>query len=231
MVDWKLKIGNFLFKHRSFTPVPLIILVFIIFRPIDLEDKNITINLVGLLISLLGETVRIIVVGYAHKGTSGRESYLRADSLNISGIYSIVRNPLYIGNFFIYTGLVIVFSNIFAGLTFVIFLILQYYFVILAEENFLKEKYGLEYEIYCQKVKRIIPTFRGYKKNQIPFNLKKVIFKENDSVFNMVVMYLLVLLYKEKVFAGTIRDPFLYIIPGVILIIGYIIVKIVKKKR
>jgi hypothetical protein len=206
-------------------------LVFIIFRPIDLGVKNIIINLGGGLISVLGEIVRIIAVGYAHIGTSGRESYLRADSLNISGIYSIVRNPLYIANFFIFTGLVIVFSNIFASLTFVIFLILQYYFVILAEESYLREKYGKDYESYCQQVKRIIPTFKGYKKNQIPFNLKKVILKENDSVFNMVVMYLLVLLYKEKVFAGTIRHPFLYIIPGIVLIIGYIIVKIVKKKR
>ncbi len=231
MVHWKVKIGNFLFKHRSLTPIPLIILVFIIFRPIDLGKKNILINLVGLLISLLGEIVRIIAVGYAHKGTSGRESYLRADRLNISGIYSIVRNPLYIGNFFIFTGLVIVFFNIFAVFTFVIFLILQYYFVILAEESFLKEKYGLEYEIYCQQVNRIIPTFRGYKKNQNPFNLKKVVFKENDSVFNMLVMYLLVLLYKEKVFSGIIRNPFLYIIPGVVLSIVYIVVKVIKKRK
>jgi len=229
MIDWKLKLGNFLFKHRSFTPVPLIILVFIIFRPIDLGKNNIKINLVGLLISLLGEIVRVIAVGFAHTGTSGRESYLRADRLNISGIYSIVRNPLYIGNFFIFTGLVIVFFNIFAGLSFIIFLILQYYFVILAEENFLKEKYGLEYEVYCQQVKRIIPTFRGYKRNRTPFNLKKVIFKENDSIFNILAMYLLVLFYKEKVFSGTIWNPFLYIIPGVVLIIGYIIVKVVKK--
>ena len=230
MIDWKLKIGNFLFKHRSFTPVPLIILVFIIFRPIDPGEKNILVNLVGLLISLLGESVRIIAVGYAHEGTSGRESYLRADSLNISGIYSIVRNPLYIGNFFIFTGLVIVFSNIFALFAFIIFLILQYYFVVLAEENFLKEKYGKDFETYCRRVRRIIPTFKDYRENQNPFNLKKVVFKENDSVFNMLVMYILVLLYKEKAFTDSISRPFVYIIPGVILMAAYIIVKIIKRR-
>ncbi len=230
MKDWKLKLGNFLFKHRSFTPVPLIILVFIIFKPIDLEEKNNIINLVGLLIFLLGEIVRIIAVGYAYTGTSGRESYLRAESLNINGIYSIVRNPLYIGNFFIFTGLVIVFSNIFAVLVFGIFLILQYYFVILAEEKFLKEKYGKDYENYYTQVRRIIPTFKDYRKNQNPFNLKTVVFKENDSVFNMLVMYILVLLYKEKAFTGNISRPFIYIIPGVILMAAYIIVKIIKRR-
>lgn len=230
MINWKVKIGNFLYRHRSFTPIPIIIVVFIIFKPIDLAEKNIIINLVGFLISLSGEIIRILSVGYAHTGTSGREPYLRADNLNINGIYSIVRNPLYIGNFIVFTGLVTIFSNIIVVLIFGIFFILQYYFVILAEENFLKDKYGKEYENYCNGVKRIIPTFSSYKKNQNLLNLKKIIFKENDSIFNMMLMFVLLLLYKERVFTGTLRNPFLYIIPGVVLILGYISVKIVKKR-
>jgi protein-S-isoprenylcysteine O-methyltransferase Ste14 len=229
MKSWKLTLGNFLFKHRSFTPTPLIVLVFILFRPIDLGEKNIILNLGGLLVSFFGEFIRVLAVGYSFAGTSGRESYLRADALNVTGIYSIVRNPLYIGNFFMFSGLVAVFSNLYAVLVFGIFLILQYYFVILAEEDFLRGEYGEEYETYCKRVKRIFPTFGGYKKNRNPFNLRKVIFKENDSVFNMLVMYLLVLLYKERVFFGTIGNAPFYIISGVVLIIGYIIVKIIKK--
>lgn len=231
MNNWKLKLGNFLFKHRSFTPVPLIVLVFIVFRPIDMGEQNVIIDAGGLLLSLLGEMIRVISVGYAYTGTSGRESYLRAESLNVTGIYSIVRNPLYIGNFFMFTGMVVVFSNIVAVLVFGVFLILQYYFIILVEENFLNETYGKNYETYCTRVRRIIPTFKDYKKNRNPFNLRKVVFKENDSVFNMLVMYVLVLLYKERVFSGSIGSPFYYIIPGVVFITGYVIIKIIKKKR
>ena len=231
MKNWKLKLGNFLFKHRSFTPVPLIVLVFIVFKPIDMGGQNIVVNVGGLFLSLLGEIIRIISVGYAYAGTSGRESYLRAENLNITGIYSVVRNPLYIGNFFMFTGLVAVFSNIYALLVFGVFLVLQYYFVILAEENYLIETYGKDYEAYCTRVRRIIPTFKDYKRNQNPFNLRKVVLKENDSVFNMLVMYVLVLLYKERVFTGGIGEPFYYIIPGVVLITGYMIIKIIKKKR
>lgn len=230
MADWKLKLGNFLFKHRSFTPIPFIVLVFVIFKPINMGGQNTFINVGGLLVSFLGEMIRVISVGYAYAGTSGRESFLRAENLNVTGIYSIVRNPLYIGNFFMFTGLVAVFSNVYAVLVFGVFLFLQYYFVILAEENFLIETYGKDYEAYCTRVRRIIPTFKDYKRNRNPFNLKKVIFKENDSVFNMLVMYLLILLYKERVFAGSIGSPFYYIIPGIVLIVGYIIIKIIKKK-
>jgi len=226
-----LKVGNFLFRYRSFTPIPIIILVFLLFKPNDLGDENIFINIGGLLISFLGESIRLITVGYSFPGTSGRETHLRADALNTTGIYSIVRNPLYIGNFFMFTGLVTVFANLYALLVFALFLIVQYYFIIISEENFLKGKYGNTYTKYCSLVKRLIPTFRNYKTNRNPFNLKKVIFKENDSIFNMLLMFLLLLFYKEKAFTGIVIHPFVYIIPGGILILFYIMVKVFKKKK
>lgn len=228
--DWQLKLGSFLFKHRSFTPIPLIVLVFIFFKSLNLEGKNILVNAAGLLVSLLGEIIRIAAVGFSFTGTSGRESYLRAEKLNTTGIYSIVRNPLYIGNFFIFTGLIIVFANILALCIFSLFLIWQYYFIILTEENFLTNEYGSDYENYRSRVRKIFPAFEDYKKNQNPFDLKKVIFKENDSLFNLLIMFLLILLYKEKIFHSTISRPLLYIIPGAFLIISYIIIKIIKKK-
>jgi protein-S-isoprenylcysteine O-methyltransferase Ste14 len=230
MLNWKIKIGNFLFKHRSFTPIPFIIFVFVIFKPVNLEEKNILINLSGIIISFLGEMIRIIAVGYSFTGTSGRETFLRADVLNTTGIYAIVRNPLYIGNFLMFTGIVIVFSNAFAVLIFALFLIPQYYFIILAEENFLQEKYGESYKTYCRQVRRIIPGFKNYRKSQNPFSLKKVLFKENDSIFNMLMMFLLVLLYKERTFSRQIFQPILYIIPGGILAALYVMIKIIKKR-
>ena len=231
MKNWKLKLGNLLFKHRSFTPIPFIVMVFIFFKPLNLEEKNIVVNIAGLLVSIAGEIIRIIAVGYAHSGTSGRESFLRAEHLNTTGIYSIVRNPLYIGNFFIFSGLIVVFSNILALMIFSHFLIAQYYFIILAEENFLKKEYGSDYENYCSRVRRILPALKDYKKNKNSFKLKKVIFKENDSLFNLLVIYMLILLYKGKIFSGRISSPLHYIIPGIVLVILYIIVKILKKKK
>jgi protein-S-isoprenylcysteine O-methyltransferase Ste14 len=230
-MDWKLRLGNFLFKRRSFTPLPLILLVFIIFKPVDLGSANILINLCGFVVSLTGEIIRVIAVGYAHSGTSGRESYLKADALNTTGIYSLVRNPLYIGNFLIFSGLLLVFANIWAGVVVAVFLIAQYYFIILSEEDFLSQRYGKEYENYCGQVRRVIPAFKNYQKAANPFNWRKVIFKESDSVFNMLVMYLLLLLYKQKVFNGSIMYPYLFIIPGAVFIMCYIFIKIAKKKR
>lgn len=230
-MDRKLKLGNFLFKHRSFTPVPLIVLVFVIFKPVDLGGANFFINLCGFMASMSGELIRVIAVGYAHSGTSGRESFLKADALNTTGIYSLVRNPLYIGNFLIFSGLLVVFANIWAEVIVAVFLIMQYYFIILSEEDFLRKKYGKEYEDYCGRVRRLIPAFKNYEKTSNSFDLRKVIFKESDSVFNMLAIYLLVLVYKERFFSGSIKHPFLFIIPGAVLVLSYILVKIVKKRK
>lgn len=230
-MNWKLRIGDFLFKHRSFTPVPLIILVAILFKPVNLGENNIVVNVVGLAVSLLGEMIRVMTVGFSFPGTSGRETYLRADHLNSTGIYSVVRNPLYIGNFFMFSGIVIVFANIYAVVMFTVFLVGQYYFIVLSEENYLKGKYGKKYKEYCSGVRRIIPKLWGYVKNENPFNLKKVIFKEKDGIFNVLMMFLLVLLYKEWFFYGGIREPLTYYISGGLLILVYIIVKIVKKRH
>ena len=106
---------------------------------------------------------------------------------------------------------------------------MQYYFIILAEEDFLKKEYGAAYESYCRQVGRIFPTFKNYKNTRDHFNFKKGVFKENDSLFNLLVMYLLLLLYKEKTFSAGIGSPVYYIVPGIFLVISYIIIKIFKR--
>ena len=58
------------------------------------------------LISLLGLSVRVLTVGTAPRGTSGRTTKKpRADILNSTGMYSIVRHPLYWGNYLIALGI------------------------------------------------------------------------------------------------------------------------------
>ncbi|MCK4888781.1 MAG: lipid A phosphate methyltransferase, partial [Candidatus Aminicenantes bacterium] len=163
-MNWKLRLGDFLFKYRSFTPVPLIIIVFVFFKPQISPVNNVLLLAAGFFIMISGELIRVISVGFSFTGTSGRENFLRADSLNVSGIYSVVRNPLYIGNLLIYSGLLIVYSNLFALIFFDILLIVQYYFIILSEEEFLKNTYGDEYSEYKESVNSILPGFGRYRK-------------------------------------------------------------------
>ena len=227
--DWKLVIGNFLFKYRSITPIPLIVLVFLLFRPRNLGQMNGVVTGVGILLSLGGEMIRALAVGFSLSGTSGREAYFKADGINTRGIYSVTRNPLYIGNFFIFAGLLIVFSNLYALLFFMPFLIVQYDFIILAEERFLSRNHGKLYEQYRHLTPRILPSLGNFKKPDIPFDCKKVLFKENDSIFNMLIMLILILVYKELVFFGNIIHGSGFIGSALVLIILYVVIKVFKK--
>ena len=226
----KLKIGNMLFRHRSITPLPVIALIFIFFEPKIGNGNAVLLNFFGLSFALFGEIIRVITVGYSFCGSSGRENFLRADKLNRTGIYSIVRNPLYIGNFIIFNGLLIAYVNVWGSLVMSGFLFMQYYFIISAEEEYLKEKYGDEYLKYRQKVNRFIPKFVNFSPPANKFDLRRVIFAEKDSIFNLLCMFIIVLFFREYSIQGAISNYFYYLIPAVVIIFVYIYLKIIKVK-
>ncbi len=227
MQTWPLQLGKFLFRFRTFTPLPLIVLTIVFFRP---QSPAPAWSWVGLALALLGEGIRFASVGFAGSGTSGRESFLKADSLNTSGLYSLVRNPLYWGNMLIFAGLLTVFANPFALVLFVVFLFLQYHFIVLAEESFLIGLHGLGYEEYCRRIRRWLPRFDRLAAPGRPFDLKKVLFKENDSCFNLLFGALLVMAWKERYFSGGLRRPLAFAATAIVLIALYAGVKVLKKR-
>lgn len=220
--------GKFLFRFRSFTPLPLILLTFVFFKPLS---SSWSWTALGLLVALLGEGIRAGSVGYAGSGTSGRESFLKAESLNTAGLYSLVRNPLYWGNGLIFAGLLTVYAQPLALAVFIVFLFLQYHFIVLAEESFLRERYGSAYEEYCHRVNRWLPRFNHFVAPGRPWDGKKVLFKENDSCFNLLFAALLILAWKERFFLGLVRHPLFFAGAALLLVLFYAWVKILKKKN
>lgn len=81
------------------------------------------------------------------------------NKLVTSGIYSVVRNPLYSAFLLICTGAVFIAGNLFL---FVIPVICWLYMSVLlkhTEEKWLTDLYGQEYIDYCKNVNRCIPFF------------------------------------------------------------------------
>jgi hypothetical protein len=185
----------------------------------------------GLFLSLFGELIRILAVGFSGAGTSGRENYMKAERINSTGIYSLSRNPLYIGNFLIFSGLLVVFANGYALLIVTLFLIFQYYFIIQAEESYLTERHGEEYGDYCARVPRIFGGIRSFQKSKIPFNLPKVIYKENDSLFNLLMVFIIILVIRELSFYHGVIHKIQFIGAASLLTGLYILIKVLKKRN
>ncbi len=99
--------GNYLFKYRGQFPVLLFILcipfVFATdYSKISLDLQRILL-FIGIFFCALGFCIRALTIGTTPKGTSGRNTSEQiAEQLNTSGIYSVVRHPLYVGNYFMH---------------------------------------------------------------------------------------------------------------------------------
>lgn len=88
---------------------------------------------------------------------------IKAGHLVTDGVYSIVRNPIYSAFIFIFTGCLLLASNLYLLVLPCIFWVYLTILMKLTEEKWLKEKFGEEYIAYCKKVNRVIPWFRKSK--------------------------------------------------------------------
>lgn len=150
-----LKLGNFFFRNRSYLPLPFLILSVIFMEPTPAS------MIAGFCIGLAGEAIRLWSVSYAGSETR-TTSGVGGTYLVTQGPYSIVRNPLYMGNILIYTGVGVMSMALFpwlqlAGLLFFSF---QYYCIIRTEEKYLHEKFGKNYLTFLKSVNRFLPSFR-----------------------------------------------------------------------
>jgi protein-S-isoprenylcysteine O-methyltransferase Ste14 len=187
--------GNWLFKRRSWLPVFMIaagiLMMYLGNRQAIIYDMRDELIFLG--VSLFGELIRILTVGFTPKNTSGRNTVngQLADELNVTGIYSLLRHPLYLGNFFMWLGPVLFIRSI--GVTFVFGLIYWLYYerIMFAEEQFLRKKFGDIYDKWSEKVPPFIPYSFNYVRAKLPFSLKNVLKREYNSFVNIFVIFIL----------------------------------------
>lgn len=180
-IKTKKKIGAFLFKYRGQLPVILIVISIPFIFNKQSNERTIFpfIELYGIYFSftllLAGHLIRSLAIGYKNLHTSGKNRDQQvAEKLNTEGVYSLIRHPLYLGNFLIWTGLSILLENIFFIFISSIFFILMYYFIIQLEEMYLRDKFKKEHEKWSEKTLIFIPKFTNYKSVNGAFNWKMV---------------------------------------------------------
>jgi protein-S-isoprenylcysteine O-methyltransferase Ste14 len=193
--------GNWLFKRRSWLPVFMvvagIIMMYLGNRQAILFDMRDELIFLG--VSLFGQVIRIFTVGFAPKNTSGRNTATGqiADELNVTGIYSILRHPLYLGNFFMWLGPVLFLRDVWFTVIFGLIYWLYYERIMFAEEQFLRRKFGETYDKWSETVSSFIPYSLNYLPPKLPFSVRNVLKREYNSFVNIFVIFTLLDIFRN----------------------------------
>lgn len=187
--------GGWLFRHRTFLPVgalPIILSLPSYHFVWQSHALNEIVQYLGLVISLLGLGVRVLAIGYAPEGTSGRNTKSQvADELNTTGMYSIVRHPLYLGNYLIMAGFFVALHNCVAFLLATSIFCLFYERIMLAEEAFLRKQFTDRFENWARRTRAFFPSFRNWKQPCIPFSWRTVLRREYTGMFLITSLFFL----------------------------------------
>jgi len=162
------------------------------------QKANIVSMILGFILIIVGEFFRLWGVSYAGSETRTTGN-VGGTYLVVSGAYSFVRNPLYVGNMLMYLGVGIMSMALFPYLQIIaiLFFFFQYTVIIKEEEAFLQSKYGKSYENYCEAVPKLIPSLKSYQNqnlDQPAFNFKAGLSSEKRTLQAITIIILIVII-------------------------------------
>lgn len=232
--------GNWLFKYRSYLPLIILVIGTILYLRAEIYPETsfiknsyfeIYYETFALIISLLGLFIRVYTVGYSPKNTSGRNTKEGqvADTLNTTGIYSLVRHPLYLGNFLMWLGPAMLTGHLWFIVSFILFYWIYYERIMYSEEQFLRNKFGKVYLEWSKNVPAFIPKINNFKKADLTFSLKKVLKKEKNGFFALFLIFCFLDVSGELIKKETNYNFFLIAMCG-LTGLSYVVLKFLKNK-
>jgi protein-S-isoprenylcysteine O-methyltransferase Ste14 len=151
-------IRQFLFRYRSYTPIPFLIAMVLFAVPTS------TTMLCGFVLSVLGESLRYWGVAYAGSLTRVTGS-VGAPEVVVAGPFAHLRNPLYAGNVLMYCGIGVMANALSPWLVLIalVYFVFQYAMIVSLEEEFLEKEFGEGYLQFKKNVPRFLPRLNPYQ--------------------------------------------------------------------
>ncbi len=201
--------GNWLFRWRSYLPFLILPLAISSFQNstwfIDAFGNGVEeawdIACYGL--ALCGLGLRVAIVGFVPAGTSGRNAAKQsAAALNTTGMYSVVRHPLYFANFIVFVAFILLFKSLllllFMGAAYLVY----YERIMMAEEKFLEGKYGARYREWAETTPAFLPRFFGFVRPALPFSWRSALLREFHTFFLISAAFAVVEMLEATVLEG-----------------------------
>ena len=158
---WNVAAGNFLFRYRDALFPTIIVFTVLVLRPriiLNTPSLDRVLMLCGAALALAGEAVRLTTIGFEYIERGGKEGKVYASKLVQGGVYALTRNPMYVGNALIAIGIAMVTGTPGAYLVLIPLFLFIYQAIVAAEEAYLRPRFGQDYDEYCAKVNRFLPS-------------------------------------------------------------------------
>ena len=233
-----LRSGALFFRFRRYLFPVFVVILFFFTRPaLFLGSRNLDflIVMIGWIVALAGLGFRLFVIGFAYIKRGGKDGKVYAENLVVEGLYAHVRNPMYIGNFLIVVGLGLIHGSLWVYIFLIPFFAFAYLSIVVAEEEFLRNRFGAAFDAYCTKVNRFIPNFSGIDQtlSAFTYDWKKALRKEyGTSLGGLIGCYATWLVKMHRCYGfdlNTHKLP-LIIFPFILIGIAYGAVRYFKKK-
>ncbi len=225
--------GNWLFKRRSWLPVILLITGLIVMYLGNRQAIlfNLRDELIFLGVSLFGLLVRILTIGFTPMNTSGRNTTdgQVADKLNTTGIYSVVRHPLYLGNFCMWLGPVLFMKSVSFTIIFCLIYWVYYERIMFAEEQFLRRKFGEAYDKWSETVAAFIPLTFRFKTPSLSFSFRNILKREYHGFVNIFIIFFILDLFRNYLLLGKISPTKLWLWLVISSVLIWVLLRILHK--
>jgi len=190
--DEMVRQGTWLFRYRSYLPLLLFAVVFPVAATAPHPPSTLRAErgweVFCLATSLFGLAIRAYVAGTTPRGTSGRNTRRQAaETLNTTGLYSVMRHPLYLGNFFIWIGVAMLPRLWWLACLVALVFWLYYERIMAAEEAFLRSRFGEAFEEWAVRTPAFVPALRQWKPAALPFCARAVLRREYSGLFGVLV--------------------------------------------
>ena len=232
-------VGNFFFQYRNRLFPIIFLLTALTLRPSimfgsPLGDRLLAAS--GMLIVSLGEAVRLLTIGFEYIHRGGKEGRVYAGRLVQGGAFGLVRNPMYIGNVLIAVGMTIYLRSPLAYIILVPLFVFLYQALIAAEEAYLCDRFGSDYEEYCAKVNRFLPRLERIPQafSGMRFDWRRSLRKDLGTVVGLTMGLILIPLWRTYHIDGwatmLLRIPFSLGL-SLALTVGYLVLLRLKRSN
>ncbi len=220
--------GSWLFRRRSefpFLVLALMLLVLWLDPPAPLTGPlGAAWAGLCLAIAFAGEAIRAYTVGRVPGGTSARQTREPGGGVvNTSGWYSVVRHPLYLGNFLIWLGLALWLRSWEFALIVALVFWVYYERVMYAEEAYLRRTFAERYLEWAARTPAFVPRLSGWRSAELPFSWRVVVRREHSSCFAIVAVFAAEVYGRDLIGAGRFEwHPFVaaFFLVGLVLFLA-----------